>query len=251
MLGNPLLEPLLDSAKVDGNSYMMEGKYVVTWPMRPELPFELLASVTEKDSDISAGTWLHTADAREVQAKFSQFCPQVIELLKNVNGVMKWSIGELPSLETWRSPNGRVVLAGDAAHGMIPHAASGPSSAVEDVAVLAETLTWAIKYGKSIGAATEAYEKIREPRTTKLQRLSRERDGFLGAGGEAVKARNEILRELDRRLWETLKIPEEERRRTPKPEMNSSDPYPTQWLYGFNAILDVSTLWSEALLEVH
>lgn len=219
---------------------MLEGKYVLTWPMRPNKPFEMLACIAEKASDTPAGQWGIRAEPEEVQRLFSSFCPEITESLKHTDSVIKWNMGDLPTLETWRSPNGRVVLAGDAAHAMITHAASGPSSAIEDAAVLAETLTWAAQRGGSISKATEAYEQIRKPRVTRLQEISREHYGFLSASGEAVKYRNTALKELDNQMWETLKIPEEERRKIPKPEPDPNAPFPTQWLYGYDAIQDVS-----------
>lgn len=240
MYGNPLLEVLLDPAKLDGTAYMLEGKYVLTWPMRPGVPFEMIACVSEKASDIPSGKWGIRADPKEVLRQFSHFYPQISEPLKNVDRAIKWNIGDLPVLSTWRSPNGRVVLAGDAAHAMIPHAASGSSSAIEDAAVLAETLTWAFQHGKPVSDATEAYEWIRKPRVTRLQEISRDLFGFLSASGEAVQTRNATLRELDKQMWEALKVPEEERRKMPKPEQDIMAPFPTQWLYGYNAIQDVS-----------
>lgn len=240
MHGNPLLEPLLDPAKIDGTSYMHEGKYVLTWQMRPEKPFEMLACVAEKAEDTPSGHWDIHAEPREVQDIFSDFSYEITENLKNADSVMKSNMGDLPVLETWRSPNDRVVLAGDAAHGMIPHAASAPSCAIEDAAVLAEALTWASEQGKPVGDATKVYEQIRKPRVTRFQELSRNHYGFLSASGEGVKHRNAALKALDEEMWETLKIPEEERRKIPKPERDPNAPFPTQWMYDYDAIEEVS-----------
>ena len=240
MHGDPLLEALLDPSKLDGTSYMHDGKYVLTWQMRPGAPFEMIAGVSEKALDIPTGKWGIHVTPEEVQDRFSHFCSQITIPLKHIESAVKWNIGDLPVLETWRSPNGRVVLAGDAAHAMIPHAASGSSSAIEDAAVLAETLTWAFQHGKPIREATRSYEQIRKPRVTRLQQISRDHYGFLGASGEAAKARDTMLRELDRQMWESLKIPEEERRKMPKPEPDMMAPFPAQWIYGYNATQDVS-----------
>lgn len=119
---------------------------------------------------------------------------------------------------------------------MIPHAASGSSSAIEDATVLAETLTWAFQQGKPVGDATEAYEQIRKPRVTRLQEISRDHYGFLGASGEAAKARDAMLRELERQMWETLRMPEEERRKMLKLELDMMAPFLAQWIYGYDAI---------------
>jgi salicylate hydroxylase len=239
MYGDPLLEALLDPAKPDGTSYMHDGKYVLTW-QRSGVAFEIVTGTLEKAPGVPAGKWAIRASPEEVQDRFSHFCSQVSSALKHTKSATKWNIGDLPELETWRSPNGRIVLAGDAAHAMIPHAAGGSSSAIEDAAVLAETLTWAFRHSKPISAAAEAYEKIRKPRVTRLQEVSRYCYGFLGASGEAAKARNERLRELDRQMQETLRIPEEERRKLPVPELDMTAPFPAQWIYGYDTVQDVS-----------
>lgn len=211
--------------------------------MSPERQFEMLACVVEKANDTPPGRWDIGAEPREVQGSFSDCCYEITENLKDADSIMKWNMGDLPALETWRSPNGCVVVAGDAAHTMIPHAASGPSSAIEDAAVLAETLTWASEHGRSVCDATKVYEQIRKPRVTRLQEISRQHYGFLNASGEAVKHRNAALRELDKQMWETLKIPEE-RRKIPKPEPDPTAPFQAQWLYGYDAIQDVSDFLS-------
>jgi 2-polyprenyl-6-methoxyphenol hydroxylase-like FAD-dependent oxidoreductase len=241
MYGDPLLEALLDPTKLDGTSYMHDGKYVLTWQMGPDAPFEMIASVLEEAKDIPTGKWGIHVSPEEVQDRFSHFCSPIDVALKHIESAIKWNIGDLPPLETWRSPNNRVVLAGDAAHAMTLHAAAGILSAIEDAAVLAETLTWAFQHSKPVEDAIESYEQIRKPRVTRLQEVSRTHSGFLGASGELAKIRDARLREMDKKMWETLRIPEEERRKLPKPKSDMMAPFPGQWMYGYDAIQDVST----------
>lgn len=247
MFGNPLLESLLDPTMLDGTSYVLEGKYFLTWPMQPEMPFEMVASVSGQDPDLPAGKWGTRALPEEVKGHLSHFCAEVTEPIKHVDQVLKWSSGDLPVLETWRSPNGRVVLAGDAAHAVIPHAAQGPSAAIEDAAVLAETLTWAFQHSRPIESATEAYERIRKPRATRMQEISCMHYRSLVAGGDAAKARDAAFRALDKQTWENLEVPEEVRRKEPKPPQDMSERFPGQWIYGYNAILEVSAIHERAI----
>jgi len=72
----------------------------------------------------------------------------------------KRDISELPELPTWSS--GRVVLLGDACHGMTPENGQGTSMAAEDAVCLANCIASC----ESLEKAIAKYETIRKPRTT-------------------------------------------------------------------------------------
>lgn len=67
--------------------------------------------------------WNKQTSYKEPQEDFSGFDPHVLRLLEHADDVSKWRVAEVRDLPTWRSKSGRVVLMGDAAHAMIPHAA--------------------------------------------------------------------------------------------------------------------------------
>lgn len=69
-----------------------------------------------RDSDVPVGLWGVKEDPKVIQELFSDFCPEVVELLKNVDMCIKWTLAELPPLPTCRSDDGTVVLLGDAFH---------------------------------------------------------------------------------------------------------------------------------------
>jgi 2-polyprenyl-6-methoxyphenol hydroxylase-like FAD-dependent oxidoreductase len=74
----------------------------------------------------------------------------------------------VPELPRWSSE--RVVLAGDAAHGLSPHIAAGGTLGVEDIGVLTRKLT---ESGLEIPAALKAYEADRQPRYEQVRKHSR------------------------------------------------------------------------------
>lgn len=94
-------------------------------------------------------------------------------------------LAEMPALPTWRSPDRRIVLAGDAAHAMHPAVGNGGASAVEDAEVLSLCVA---HFGLSksagaggngsshggVGAATAAYEHLRKPRVERIQTMAHE-----------------------------------------------------------------------------
>ncbi|WP_131736839.1 FAD-dependent oxidoreductase [Actinomadura roseirufa] len=90
-------------------------------------------------------------------------------------------IMRVPPLPRWTS--GRVVLAGDAAHGLSPHIAAGGTLGVEDVGVLVRALA---RY-PSQGAALKAYEADRLSRFERVREFS---DAVEGAGGPEDYARH-------------------------------------------------------------
>jgi hypothetical protein len=126
---------------------------------------------------------------------------------------------------------------------MIPHSASGGTSAIEDAAVLAECVQWAFESGHDIARATQAYEELRKPRVERMQRASQESArNLLTAEGDAAKERDRVLGERTKAIEEELMLPEEERRARPKPEPDMNAPFPSppylQWLYASDVVAD-------------
>lgn len=118
---------------------------------------------------------------------------------------------DLPSLERWY--RGSTVLAGDAAHGMLPFAGQGAAQGVEDALVLAH----ALDTHESVPAALESYERERKPRADRIRAESR-RLGRVGTIQSSVgwQARNlalgllpgAVLRRFRRRRVSGTTLPE-------------------------------------------
>jgi 2-polyprenyl-6-methoxyphenol hydroxylase-like FAD-dependent oxidoreductase len=72
----------------------------------------------------------------------------------------------MPRLLTWH--NGRVVLIGDAAHAVGPHAGQGASMAIEDALVLAACL----EAEQNHGDAFRRYEAVRRPRVDEVVKFT-------------------------------------------------------------------------------
>jgi 2-polyprenyl-6-methoxyphenol hydroxylase-like FAD-dependent oxidoreductase len=99
--------------------------------------------------------------------------------------ILQNDIVELPPLPRWGV--GPVTLLGDAAHAMTPNLGQGGCQAIEDAVQLGVCL----RESGPIAAALRAYEAARRPRTTWLQRLSRQA-GWVGQWSQplAVTARD-------------------------------------------------------------
>lgn len=90
-------------------------------------------------------------------------------ILSDVESVERsYPIFDMPPLPVWSK--GRVVLLGDAAHAIGPHAGQGASMAIEDALVLSSCLAETIDYDH----AFTRYETLRRPRIARVVKLTRQ-----------------------------------------------------------------------------
>jgi salicylate hydroxylase len=96
---------------------------------------------------------------------------------------------------------GRVVLIGDAAHGMLPHPGQGANTSIEDAFTLAALLADA-RPG-DLEPAFQRYQQMRRARTRKIQRSSWVTNALLHLrAGPAVAARDAtVVRVPDEFGW--------------------------------------------------
>ena len=93
--------------------------------------------------------------------------PFIDEILAGVPEVMRdYPVFSMPALPTWH--RGLVVLVGDAAHAVGPHAGQGAAMAIEDAVVLAACLG----AGGDIPAAFARFEALRRPRVEAVVKLT-------------------------------------------------------------------------------
>ncbi|KAJ6038255.1 MAK1-like monooxygenase [Penicillium canescens] len=98
-----------------------------------------------------------------------------------------------PPLETWLSPERRVLLVGDAAHPYLPMAGQGASQAIEDAAVLAIALELSGKENVPLGL--QAAEKIRHHRATLIQTGGKENhDSWHQPDWDAIKENPDLMK---------------------------------------------------------
>jgi salicylate hydroxylase len=124
-----------------------------------------------------AGAWRTeswTADGvlDDLRAEFTGWDARLDQLIISASGTKRWAIYDRDPLPHWTC--GRVALLGDAAHAMLPFFAQGAAQALEDAAALAGCLCRAD--GASVPEALQRYERVRLPRTTQVQLMSRGRE---------------------------------------------------------------------------
>jgi len=114
-------------------------------------------------------SWTDRGEKADLLQAFAGWHEQVRHIIEAVDETFIWALFDRLPLPRWTQ--GRVTLLGDACHAMLPFMAQGAAQAIEDGACLAACLS-------TLGPerAEEAlllYEKLRLPRATRLQELSR------------------------------------------------------------------------------
>ncbi|AHG01723.1 hypothetical protein HALLA_00095 (plasmid) [Halostagnicola larsenii XH-48] len=124
------------------------------------------------------------AALRNRYADYPEPIPTVVGSL-DADEVFVTGLRDIPSLETWSC--GSVVIAGDAAHGMLPFAGQGAAQAIEDALALVHALD--MQDGPT--TAFEEFETKRKPRADRIRSESH-RLGMLGLvqSSVGIRARN-------------------------------------------------------------
>jgi salicylate hydroxylase len=153
--------------------------------------------------------WTDRATIARALAAFDGWHPRVRQIIAAAETCFVWALFDREPLPRWSV--GRTSLLGDACHPMYPFMAQGAAQAIEDGATLAACL---VAGGTDNPAeALRRYERLRLPRVTRLQDMSRaNKIRFHLPDGPAQEARDaEWARASDR------------------------SPDALYWLYGFDA----------------
>jgi salicylate hydroxylase len=119
--------------------------------------------------------------------------------LEHVSKCTEWLIAIVAEISKWIGESGRVILIGDAAHAMVPHAAQALSQGIESVVGLAQILRWARPKlnGTDLPQLLERFEKFRWSRVDKFIKLSLNNAGNHSLpDGPQQEARDAQLRKL-------------------------------------------------------
>jgi salicylate hydroxylase len=140
--------------------YMGPGCHLVCYPLRDGTITNIVA-VQERDLWAQEG-WHHSDDPRNLRAAFSEFRPEVQELLNRVEQTNLWGLFRHPVAPVWHK-NGATIL-GDAAHPTLPFLAQGAVMALEDAWVLGDALTAA----ETTNEAFSVYQQTRFARVSRV-----------------------------------------------------------------------------------
>ena len=135
-------------------------------------------------------SWSQTASKEEVIAAFDGWYDRPKRLIEATDQPFVTALYDREPLDTWVS--GRIALAGDAAHAMLPYHAQGAVQSIEDAWVLARTLQ--LNADDPTGAL-ERFESLRYARANLMVQQSRSAERWYHLDNpEEVAARNERFR---------------------------------------------------------
>src|SRR4051812_30287302 len=139
--------------------------------------------------------WLHEGSVAQVHedvpvASFRGWHPAVTEMIRAAESPIRWGLFTVRPLLRWY--RGRVVILGDAAHGMLPHQGQGANTSIEDAFALARFL--AETEQDDLESTFSRYQVMRRARTRAIQRSSWVTSSLLHLpDGPAAAARNQKM----------------------------------------------------------
>ena len=156
---------LMPAAFQDGNIRMWLGSkaHAVTYQVRAGRYHNIILTVPKNFANSPLSNKITGA---KISTELSDWCPEFMSLFDLNIEWTRWPLNTAPNLKTWAE--GCIVLVGDAAHAMTPHAAQGAAMALEDAAVLG----WALRHENDLAKAFIIYQQQRFGRVNKARRLS-------------------------------------------------------------------------------
>jgi salicylate hydroxylase len=109
---------------------------------------------------------------------------------------LRWGLFEIRPLRTWQ--RSRVLLMGDAAHGMLPHHGQGANLTIEDAITLAELLR--SHRIEEFDEMVQQYQTLRRARTRVIQRSAHATNAVLHLADNAIEGRASYLARVPERF---------------------------------------------------
>lgn len=163
----PFEKPPFEMVSPDSSFWLGPKGHVVTYYVSAGHAVNVVA-IRETKAWVEE-SWNVPSSREELLAGYPGWHPNVLNLFAKAEKVFKWGLFDRDPMKTWTS--GRITLLGDAAHPMLPFLSQGAAMAIEDGYVLAA----AIADGSDPVVALKRYERLRLPRTSRVQLESRKR----------------------------------------------------------------------------
>ena len=172
----------------NANLWVGPGKHLVSYYLRGGKLVNFVA--VEERSDWQLESWSQPGDVAQLQALFSDWHPQVRELIGAAERCFSWALHDRAPLTHWVDK--RVALLGDACHPMLPFLAQGAAMAIEDAYVLAAMLARQADPEQAL----QLYQQARFPRCTMVQQGAKQNTSLYHRSGMLDNAKLAVLAAL-------------------------------------------------------
>lgn len=243
-------DPTLAALMSDPNASMWAGPggQVVGYPIKNATLYNLVMSQPGK---ASVGKWNEPADVEEMRKIHENWDPTLRKILSHVDRCVKWKLAYVPPLGTWVSESEKVVIIGDAAHGMLPYMVQGAAVSIEDAAALAEAVSCAQSVD-DLPSLLKAFEKVRKPRCQDISKGTLiNADAWHLHDGPEQERRDETRKaKMQRTLDKDKKVAA-----TPRADEIATDRWSDEarmpGLFGYDAVKEVSSSCPGGEIELH
>jgi 2-polyprenyl-6-methoxyphenol hydroxylase-like FAD-dependent oxidoreductase len=176
--------------------WMGPGAHLLHYPIGPDGGHINFFAVVDEPAHWPHESWTVATESAAAAEAFAGWHPAVVEMVTAVPHRVRWGLFTVRPLKHWR--RGRVVLIGDAAHGMLPHHGQGANVTIEDAITLAELLP--ANDLRGFEQAMTEYERLRRARTRIVQRSARATNAVLHLPDDATGGRAAYLARFPERF---------------------------------------------------
>ncbi|MEY3953982.1 MAG: hypothetical protein RLZZ397_862 [Pseudomonadota bacterium] len=157
----------------DVHVWMGQGMHVVHYPVRAADEANMVVLI-EGPSSGPLHDWRRPVESLRSHVAITQACTRLRDWVAAIEsaagGWKQWTLaGRSPVAGAHQMAQGRLALAGDAAHPMLPYLAQGAGMAIEDAATLSRRLQGVSAVGSEVERALQQYAQQRWQRCAQVQ----------------------------------------------------------------------------------
>lgn len=179
------------------SAYGQQSTAMVTYPCRNGELMNIAVFHPTREHLKDAREWSHPAtkeDVLEVMKGWPDVWRNIINAADD-DGIKVYRVEQRESISTL--VNGKTILVGDAAHGMLPTYAQGGAMGIEDVAAL-EVLLAGLGSNNDLRSRLSLWDELRRPRSFTIQYISNKRQALIAEGGISAAERDPTFRSFFR-----------------------------------------------------